>query len=103
MSLILDALKKLDREKSSRRNRTTHIAVDILGPDLPRPGKRIRLYVTTVFLTAVAATVITYAVIVQIGSVSKSSAPSAVSPHAAGGQVASLSLPVKRSVTIDVK
>ena len=40
MSLILDALKKLDREKSTRRDRTANIAADILGPDLPRPGKR---------------------------------------------------------------
>jgi len=97
MSLILDALKKLDREKSTRRDRTTNIAADILGADLPRPGKRISLYVATVFLTAVAATVITYAVIVHLGFRSKSSSPSSVRHQAAGGQVASV-LPSREPV-----
>jgi hypothetical protein len=100
MSLILDALKKLDREKSTRRDRAANIAADILGPDLPRPGKRIRLYVATVFLTAVAATVITYAVIVQIGFLSKSSSPSPLRSQEAGGQVAS-ALPSREPVRDD--
>jgi len=89
MSLILDALKKLDREKPTHRDRTVSIAADILGPDLPRPGKRIRLYAVTVFLTAVAATVITYAVVVHFGLPSKSSPSPSVSPQTTGGQVAS--------------
>ena len=42
MSLILDALKKLDREKSSRRNGTANIAVEILRPDAPVPRKESR-------------------------------------------------------------
>ena len=100
MSLILDALKKLDREKSSRGDRTTNIATDILGPDLPHPGKRIMLYVATVFLTAVAATVITYGVIAKLGFQSKSSAPSAVSPPAAGEQIVS-ALPPREPVRDD--
>ena len=100
MSLILDALKKLDREKSTRRDRATNIAADVLGPDLPRSGKRTRLYVATVFLTAVAATVFTYAVIVQLGFLSKSSSPSPVKSQGAGGQVAS-TLPSREPVRDD--
>ncbi len=72
MSVILDALKKLDREKSSRRNGTTNIAVEILRPDLPRPGKNIPVYITIVFLTAMAAAVMTYAVMLEFGFLSKS-------------------------------
>lgn len=83
MSLILDALKKLDRENSSRRDRATNIAAGILGTDLPRPGKRIRPYVTIVFLTAAAAALITYGVIVKFGFQSKSSSPSPLSPQTA--------------------
>ena len=63
MSLILDALRKLDREKSSRRNGAVNIAAEILRPDLPRPGIRMRMYFTPLFLTAVAIAAITYAVI----------------------------------------
>jgi hypothetical protein len=87
MSLILDALRKLDREKSSRRTGTAHIAVDILRPDLPRPGKRIPLYVTAVFFTAVATAVITYAVMVEVGFLSKSSPPATVRPFAPSQKV----------------
>ena len=61
MSLILDALKKLDREKSSRRNGTANIAAEILKPSMSRPGKRILRYFTTISLTAIAAAAITYA------------------------------------------
>ena len=74
MSLILDALKKLDREKSSRRNAAANIAIEILRPDLPRPGKRTPLYFAAVVLTAVATAAITYAV-VELGFLSKSSPP----------------------------
>jgi hypothetical protein len=69
MSLILEALKKLDREKSSRRSGTVNIAADILKPDLSRPGRRISLYLAAVSLTAVVTVVITY------GVISKSSPP----------------------------
>jgi hypothetical protein len=79
MSVILDALRKLDREKSSRRSGTAHIAVEILRPDLPHPGKRIPLYFAVVFLTAIAAAATTYAVMVEFGFLRKSSPPKAVS------------------------
>jgi general secretion pathway protein B len=63
MSLILDALRKLDREKSSRRNGPINIAIEILRPYVPPPRKRMWIYFTAVFLTAVASAAITYAVI----------------------------------------
>jgi general secretion pathway protein B len=63
MSLILDALKKLDREKSSRRNGTSNIAVEILRPDPTRPAKGIPLYILAIALTAVVASAITYMVV----------------------------------------
>jgi general secretion pathway protein B len=63
MSLILDALKKLDREKSARRNATVNIATEILRSDQLRPGKRIPLYFVAIVLTAVATAAITYALI----------------------------------------
>jgi general secretion pathway protein B len=93
MSLILDALKKLDREKLSRRNGTVNIAVEILRPDLPRPGKRIPLYFAAVSLTAVATAAITYAVMAEFGFLSKSSPPVPVNPPALNQQVAPAPLP----------
>jgi general secretion pathway protein B len=74
MSLILDALKKLDREKSSRRNGTSNIAVEILRSDSTRPAKGIPLYLLVVALTAVVTAAITYAV-VGIRFLSKPSPP----------------------------
>ena len=67
MSVILDALKKLEREKSSRRSGAANIAFEILKPDLPRPGKRIPLYVAIAFLTSIATAAITYSVMVKSG------------------------------------
>jgi general secretion pathway protein B len=75
MSLILDALKKLDREKSSRRNGTSNIAVEILRPDPTRPAKGTPLYLLVVALTAVVTAALTYAV-VEFHSLSKPSPPS---------------------------
>ena len=60
MSLILDALKKLDREKSSRRSGTMNIAIEILRPDRPRPGKTNLFYLAAGFLAVVATTVSAY-------------------------------------------
>ena len=88
MSEILDALKKLDREKSSRRNGTAKIAVEILRPDLPRPGKRLLLYVTIISLIAIAAAGITYAVMVGLGFLPKSPPHARVNPPAPALQVA---------------
>ena len=79
MSVILDALKKLDREKSSRRNGMVNLAFEILRPDSSHPGKRIRLYFATIALTIVATLAITYAVMVEFGFLSKSSPPASVS------------------------
>jgi general secretion pathway protein B len=80
MSVILDALKKLDREKSSRRSGTADIAVEILRPDLPRPTRRTPLYLAIAFLTAIATAAITYGVIVKGGPVPKPSPPLAMAP-----------------------
>jgi len=75
MSVILDALRKLDREKSSRRKGTANIAVEILSPDLTRPGKRIPVYIVTVAVAAIAAAAITYGVMSEFGFLSKPSPP----------------------------
>ncbi len=63
MSVILDALKKLDREKASRRQGTANIAAEILRPDLPRPFKRTPLYLTIIVLTALVTAALTYTVV----------------------------------------
>ena len=63
MSLILDALKKLDRDKSSRRNGTSNIAVEILRPGTTRPARGIPIYILAVALTAVVTSAITYTVV----------------------------------------
>jgi general secretion pathway protein B len=86
MSEILDALKKLDREKATRRNGTADIAVEILTPGLHRPGKKRFLYITVVSLTAIAAAVITYVVMVTFGVLPESPAPIRVNPPAPAQQ-----------------
>ncbi len=101
MSLILEALKKLDREKSSRRTGTANIAVEILRPDLPHPGKRIPLYFAGISLTAVAAAAITYAVVTQFGFLSKSSPPASVDASAPRQQV--FSTPLSREPIRDAR
>jgi hypothetical protein len=79
MSVILDALRKLDREKSFPRDGRTNIAAEILRPDLPHPGKRLPLYFVIITLTAVATAAITYAV-VEFGFLTKSSPPPMKAP-----------------------
>jgi len=93
MSVILDALRKLDREKSSRRSGTANIAVEILRPDLPRPAKRVPLYVTIAFLTVLAMAAITYSVMVQGRRLSKSSPPTVMSSPVANQEAVSVTLP----------
>ncbi len=83
MSLILDALKKLDREKSSRRDGTANIAVEILRAVPPRPAKKMLRYFAAVSVTAAATACITYAVIAGFGVLSKSSPPAAVNQQPA--------------------
>ncbi len=87
MSVILEALKKLDREKSSRRNGPANIAVEILRPDLPGRGRRLPLYTAIVIFTAVAAAAITYAV-VEFNLLSKSSPPAPMKPAGISQQAA---------------
>ncbi|HSB07144.1 MAG TPA: general secretion pathway protein GspB [Thermodesulfobacteriota bacterium] len=67
MSVILDALKKLDREKSYRGNGTPNIVAEVLKPDLSHPVKRIRLYFLIVALTVLTTLAATYAVMVKFG------------------------------------
>ncbi len=67
MSVILDALKKLDREKAYRGNGTSNVAMDILRPDLPHPVKKIRLHFLVVTVAVVTAVTVTYAVMVELG------------------------------------
>ena len=80
MSVILDALRKLDREKLSRRSTSANIAVEILRPDLPRPMKKFPMYIAAVSLTAIAAVFVTYAVMLKFGFLPKSSPPEQKSP-----------------------
>ncbi len=63
MSVILEALKKLDREKLFRRSAGPHIATEILRPDLPQPKKRIPRYFIVISLTALATAALTYTVV----------------------------------------
>jgi general secretion pathway protein B len=79
MSIILDALRKLDREKSSRRSPTADIAVEILRPDLSRPGKKVPLYIAAASLAAIAAAAITYILVSETRVLLKPSPPAPVS------------------------
>ncbi len=84
MSLILDALKKLDREKASRRKGMPDLAAEILRTDPAQPRKRVPMYLLAVFFTALATAGITYAIIVKPGFLPKSPPPSAGIPPAPG-------------------
>ena len=82
MSIILDALKKLDRERSGRPDGPPNIDTEILRPDPPLRRKKNQLYFATIFLTAVAATAITYAVVVWFGSPPKPLPPASMTSPA---------------------
>ena len=82
MSLILDALRKLDREKSSRRKGVPNIASEILRPDSSREREKVLRYVIAFSLTAVVAAGLTYAVVAGIGMKGKPLPPEA--PASAG-------------------
>ncbi len=101
MSVILDALRKLDREKSSRRTGTANIAVEILRPDLSRAGKKVPLYIAAVSLTAIAAAAITYVLMSEPGSLSKPSPPVPVSLPAASQQA--MPAPLSREPAVDAQ
>ncbi len=89
MSLILDALKKLEREKSSRKARLENISLEILQPDLPRSQKRIPWHFVALSLTAVVAASITYFAIAGLGFLSKSTPPPTLKPPVPSEQVPS--------------
>lgn len=99
MSVILDALRKLDREKSSRRKGTANIAVEILRPDLTHPGRRVPIYIVTVAVAAIVAAAITYGVMSEFGFPSKSSPPATKTASVPSQQVA----PVSRESAVPSK
>ena len=87
MSIILDALKKLDRERSCPPDGPPDIDIEILRSDPPPRGKRMPLYFATLFLTAIAAVAITYAVFVWFGLPMKSRPPASVNSPSPKQQV----------------
>ncbi|MGZ6226175.1 MAG: general secretion pathway protein GspB [Syntrophales bacterium] len=88
MSVILDALRKLDREKLSRRKGTANIAMEIGRPELTHPGRRISIYIISTAVAAIAAAAITYGVILESGLLSKSSPTNAKPAPGPNQQVA---------------
>jgi general secretion pathway protein B len=100
MSVILDALRKLDREKSFRRSEPASIAVEMLKPDLPPSKKKISLLVLGT-ITIVGTAAITYGVIATFGFLSKPSSPVPATRSAPGQQPSSASqehgIPLKPS------
>jgi hypothetical protein len=76
MSLILDALRKLDRERSFRRNRTSNIAAEVVRTDGTRPRRKILRPFAALSITALLAAGLTYGVGVKVGFLPKLS-PSA--------------------------
>jgi general secretion pathway protein B len=101
VSVILDALRKLDREKSSRRNGTANIAMEILRPDLSRPGKKVPPYIAALSLTAIAAAAVTYGLMSGRGFLSKPAPTVAVSPPAQSQQA--IPAPLSREPIRDVR
>lgn len=87
MSVILDVLKKLDREKPSRRDQPPNIATEILRSDPPRSKRRVPLNIVIVSLTAIVTAAITYVLIKESGLLSKPSPPLLPSPPGPSRQV----------------
>jgi general secretion pathway protein B len=77
MSLILDALKKLEQEKAARKDGALNVAAEILQPERPRPRNKKRTVLFTV--AAVGAVLAAIAVLALRGGtgVLKQSSPSA--------------------------
>jgi hypothetical protein len=75
MSVILEVLKKLDREKPSRRDHSPNIATEILRPDAPRAKRRIPLHVMIICVTAMVTAAVTYISIKEFGLLSRPSPP----------------------------
>jgi len=91
MSHIYEALKKLDRETSSRRFGWGPIGKEILKPGPPRPRKRIASYLIPVLLTAVATAAVTYGVTLTSDFLWKSKLPTPGISSAPSSQVAQIS------------
>ena len=80
MSLILDALKKLDREKAFIRKVTANIADEILKADPARPRKKFPLYFAGGLLTVCLTAALTYVVIMNLGFLPRTEPPAAINP-----------------------
>ena len=80
MSLILDALKKLDREKAFIRKVTANIADEILKADPVRPRKKFPLYFAGGLLTVCVTAALTYVVTVNLGFLEKTAPPASPNP-----------------------
>ncbi len=75
MSVILDVLKKLDREKPSRRDHSPNIAAEILRPDFPGEKRRLPLHMMMISFTAIVTAAVTYVSLKEFGLLSKPSPP----------------------------
>lgn len=90
MSLILDALKKLDREKAFIRKITANLADEILKTDPVRPPKKIPLYLAGGFLTVCLTSALTYVVMMNLGFLTRTEPPAVINPIQTIPQVESL-------------
>ncbi len=63
MSLILDALKKLEKDRITRRKRSVHIASDILLTGEPAARRRTLIMIAGLTGIAVAALVLTFVIV----------------------------------------
>jgi hypothetical protein len=73
MSVILDVLKKLDRQKPFRKDQAPNIATEILRPDIPRPKRKIPVNIIIISLTAFVTAAMTYVLVKELGLLSKPS------------------------------
>jgi hypothetical protein len=90
MSHIYEALKKLDRETSSKRLGWGPIGKEILKPGPPSPRKRISSYLIPVLLTAVATAASIYGVTLTSDLLRKSPSLAPKISPAPGPQVAQI-------------
>jgi len=84
MSLILEALKKLDREKAFIRKVTANIADEILKSDPVHSRKKLPLFFAAVLLTVCVTATLTYVVIANLGFLTKTTPPAATAPPGTG-------------------
>jgi general secretion pathway protein B len=63
MSLILDALKKLEKDRITRRKRSVHIASDILSTGEPAARRRTLILIAGLAGIAIAALVLTFVIV----------------------------------------